>query len=118
MAGLLPSQHGKDPLEIDVEKSRPLFDWGVASSAYQIEGAWNLDGKGPSIWDAFSHTPGKVRRREGERKREGTSRAKKPLSHLSVKKNSTQKKPKKRSTTTRRGTSPATSTTSIPKTSR
>ena len=62
----------KSLLEIDVENSRPLFDWGVASSAYQIEGAWNLDGKGPSIWDAFSHTPGKVRReveREGEGRR-------------------------------------------------
>ncbi|MEH7414586.1 family 1 glycosylhydrolase [Neobacillus drentensis] len=36
------------------------FKWGVATSAFQIEGAWNKDGKGPSIWDTFSQTPGKV----------------------------------------------------------
>jgi beta-glucosidase len=37
------------------------FHWGAASSAYQIEGAWDEDGRGPSIWDTFARTPGKVR---------------------------------------------------------
>jgi beta-glucosidase len=36
------------------------FVWGAATAAYQIEGAWNDDGKGPSIWDEFSHTPGRI----------------------------------------------------------
>ncbi len=37
------------------------FLWGAATSSYQIEGAWNEEGKGPSIWDEFSRLPGKIR---------------------------------------------------------
>jgi beta-glucosidase len=36
------------------------FLWGVASAAYQVEGAAREGGRGPSVWDTFSHTPGKV----------------------------------------------------------
>jgi len=36
------------------------FRWGVATSSYQIEGAAAQGGRGPSIWDTFSKTPGKV----------------------------------------------------------
>ena len=36
------------------------FQWGVATSSYQIEGAVSEDGRAPSIWDTFSHQPGKV----------------------------------------------------------
>jgi beta-glucosidase len=32
------------------------FTWGAAMASYQIEGAWDADGKGPSIWDAFTHS--------------------------------------------------------------
>ncbi|MGW0591880.1 GH1 family beta-glucosidase [Streptosporangium sp. NPDC002607] len=36
------------------------FVWGAATAAYQIEGAARDDGRGPSIWDTFSHTPGRT----------------------------------------------------------
>lgn len=41
------------------------FVWGAATAAYQIEGAYNEDGKGESIWDRFCRTPGKVQ--DGDR---------------------------------------------------
>jgi beta-glucosidase len=40
------------------------FIFGAATAAYQVEGAWNEDGRGPSVWDTFSHTPGKIHNNE------------------------------------------------------
>lgn len=51
--GPAPGRHGPAPFPKD-------FVWGTATSAYQIEGAVNEDGRGRSIWDTFSHTPGKI----------------------------------------------------------
>lgn len=36
------------------------FLWGAATAAYQVEGAWNIDGKGVSVWDNFVRIPGKT----------------------------------------------------------
>ncbi len=36
------------------------FLWGCATAAYQVEGGATADGRGPSLWDVFSHTPGKT----------------------------------------------------------
>ena len=36
------------------------FVWGVAASSFQIEGATEVDGRGPSIWDAFAAVPGNI----------------------------------------------------------
>jgi beta-glucosidase len=36
------------------------FVWGASTAAYQVEGAWNEDGKGESVWDHFAHLPGRI----------------------------------------------------------
>ena len=42
------------------ERFPAAFAWGAATAAYQVEGAAAIDGRTPSVWDTFSHTPGRV----------------------------------------------------------
>ena len=39
----------------------PDFVWGVSTASYQIEGAARDDGRGPSVWDTWSHEPGRIK---------------------------------------------------------
>ncbi len=47
-------------VEREVLSFPPDFLWGAATAAFQIEGSTTVDGRGPSIWDTFAATPGKV----------------------------------------------------------
>lgn len=44
----------------DLPHFGPDFTWGVSTASYQIEGAVDEDGRGRSVWDEFSHTPGRI----------------------------------------------------------
>jgi beta-glucosidase len=52
--------HGQSTAALQSREFPKGFVWGCATAAYQIEGAANEDGRKPSIWDVFAHTPGKI----------------------------------------------------------
>ncbi|WP_428964744.1 GH1 family beta-glucosidase [Micromonospora fluostatini] len=53
-------EHDPAPAPRDVLRFPENFGWGAATSAYQIEGAAKEDGRGESVWDTFSRTPGRT----------------------------------------------------------
>jgi beta-glucosidase len=63
LTGLLGARQGLRPgAAMAEERTLPAdFVWGASTSSYQIEGAVDADGRGKSIWDVFSHTPGRVK---------------------------------------------------------
>jgi len=61
LSNLATSAFGQNTPSAPASRAFPQgFLWGSATASYQVEGAVNEDGRGPSIWDTFSHTPGKT----------------------------------------------------------
>jgi beta-glucosidase len=61
LTNLATSASGQSAQSATIAQSFPKgFLWGSATASYQVEGAVNEDGRGPSIWDTFSHTLGKT----------------------------------------------------------
>jgi len=54
------NQHNLRATHLDLDSFPPEFLWGAATAAYQIEGGADEGGRGPSIWDVFSHRPGAI----------------------------------------------------------
>ncbi len=59
MAATVSVESSDDPLASGI-RFPDGFVWGAATASYQIEGAVNEDGRGQSVWDTFSHEPGRV----------------------------------------------------------
>src|SRR5579863_9947362 len=62
LATRLPADVGPEESQGGVTAQFPDgFLWGMATASYQVEGAWNEDGKGESIWDRYAHAQGHIK---------------------------------------------------------